>query len=286
MIATVLAAALAFTPQDATNAFAHASAFVAECTPRDAGTIRGRLAANWILDRVSILGADVRRDVFTAQTPKGDRSFTNLTCGFAAKPGEPWTILVSHYDTKPGANCPGANDGASTTGLLIALADAFVNREAPNGNVMLAWVDGEECMNSYDENDGFWGSKRMAAQFKGQGMDIRAVVCLDMLGDKDLKITIPSNVSGTLAKIVQHASRRAGLAEGTVVCIPEIVHDDHVAFMNAGYSAVNLIDFEYGSAPGLNDYWHTPKDTVDKLSVDSLQTTGRLVASLLTLLCR
>ena len=286
MIATVLAAALAFTPQDATNALAHASAFVEECTPRDAGTIRGRLAANWILDRVSILGADVRRDVFTAKTPKGDRSFTNLTCGFAAKPGEPWVVLVSHFDTKPGANCPGANDGASTTGLLIALADAFANREAPNGNVMLAWLDGEECMDSYGENDGFWGSKRMAAQFKEQGVDVRAVVCLDMLGDRDLKITIPSNCSETLAKIVQHAARRAELAEGTVVRIPEIVKDDHVAFMDAGYSAVNLIDFQYGSEPGLNDYWHTPKDTVDKLSVDSLQTAGRLVASLLNLLCR
>lgn len=286
MIATVLAAALAFTPQDATNALAHASAFVAECTPRDAGTIRGRIAANWILDRVSILGADVRRDVFTAKTPKGNRSFTNLTCGFAAKPNEPWTVLVSHFDTKPGLNCPGANDGASTTGLLIALADIFANREMPNGNVMLAWMDGEESMVSYGENDGFWGSKRMAVQFKEQGMDVRAVVCLDMLGDRDLKITIPSNGSETLTKIVQHAARRAGLPEGTVVCIPEIVHDDHVAFMEAGYSAVNLIDFEYGSAPGLNDYWHTPKDTVDKLSVESLQTAGRLVASLLNLLCR
>lgn len=286
MIATVLAAALAFTPQDATNALAHASDFVEECTPRDAGTIRGRLAANWILDRVSILGADVRRDIFTAKTPKGERSFTNLMCGFVAKPGEPWTVLVSHFDTKPGVNCPGANDGASTTGLLIALADLFANRQMPNGNVMLAWTDGEECMVAYGENDGFWGSKRMAAQFKDQGMDIRAVICLDMLGDKDLKITIPSNGSETLSKIALHAARRAGLAEGTVVRIPEIVHDDHAAFMDAGYSAIDLIDFDYGSAPGLNDYWHTPKDTVDKLSVDSLQTTGQLVAALLNLLCR
>lgn len=286
MIATVLAAALAFTPQDATNALTQASAFVGECTPRDAGTIRGRLAANWILDRVSGFGADVRRDVFVAKTPKGERSFTNLTCAFAAKPGEPWTVLVSHFDTKPGTGCPGANDGASTTGLLIALADLFCNRQAPDGNVMLAWTDGEESMVSYGEDDGFWGSKRMAARFKEQGLDVRSVVCLDMLGDRDLKITIPSNGSETLAKIVLHAARQAGLAEGTVVRIPEVVHDDHMAFMDAGYSAVNLIDFEYGSAPGLNDYWHTPKDTVDKLSVESLQTTGRLAVALLNILCR
>ncbi len=286
MIVPFLAAALVFSPHDATNALEQTAAFVEECTPRDAGTIRGRLASNWILDRVSLFGADIRRDRFTAMTPRGERTFTNLMCGFLVKPGEPWTVIVSHFDTKSGVSCPGANDGASTTGLLITLADLLTNRQAPSANVMLAWTDGEESMVSYGADDGFWGSRRMAATFKEQGLDVRAVICLDMLGDRDLRITIPSNGSETLARIALHAARRAGLPEGKVVRVPEVVQDDHVAFMDAGFSAIDLIDFEYGSAPGRNDYWHTPQDTVDKLSVDSFLTTGRLVVSLLNLLAR
>jgi hypothetical protein len=42
--------------------------------------------------------------------------------------------------------------------------------------------------------------------------------------------------------------------------------------------AIDLIDFAYGSAPGLNDYWHTPADTLDKLSAESLDLFGRVVA--------
>jgi len=59
------------------------------------------------------------------------------------------------------------------------------------------------------------------------------------------------------------------------------IYDDHQAFLNLGYPAVDLIDFDYGSQPGLNDYWHTVKDTTDKLSADSLLATGRIVLEMI-----
>ena len=62
---------------------------------------------------------------------------------------------------------------------------------------------------------------------------------------------------------------------------PLLVKDDHVAFLNLGFRAMDLIDFEYGSAPGLNDYWHTEKDTMDKVSVKSLETAGRLLVEII-----
>ena len=49
----------------------------------------------------------------------------------------------------------------------------------------------------------------------------------------------------------------------------------------AGMPAIDIIDFEYGSAGGQNDYWHTPQDTVDKLSIQSLGIVGRTVLRLL-----
>jgi len=276
----LLAAAFVFTPHDADLAFAKAAAFVDSCTPRDAGTIRGRIAANFIVDETSKTGADVRKDVFSAETPVGVRQFTNLTCEFRSGTDSKWVVLVSHYDTKTGVNCPGANDGASSSALLIALANALASRPKPNGNVMLLWTDGEECMRKYGPNDGLWGSKRAAERLRESGRDVRAVICLDMIGDGDLHIAVPANGTESLARITLHAARRAGLAD-LVSRIPEHVTDDHVPFLDNGFRAVDLIDFEYG--PG-NAYWHTPMDTMENVSKESLLKTGRLVAELLNIL--
>ena len=281
MLSIVLAAALEFTAQDAQLAYEKACELVENCTPRDAGTIRGRIAANRILDEASAAGADVRRDVFRAQTPLGEREFTNLYAEFkAADTNARWVVVVSHYDTKPGVACPGANDGASTSGLLIGLANAHSNWRTPKGNLMLVWTDGEECMSSYGPNDGFWGSKRAVEYLLSKDRKVQAVICVDMLGDRDLEISIPANVSPTLAKITVHAAKRAGYP-GLVKPIEELVKDDHVAFMERGFKAIDLIDFSYGPD---NSYWHTPQDTVDKISAESLLKSGKIVAELLNIL--
>ena len=281
MISVILSVALVFSPADAHAAHETAARFVKTCTPREAGTIRGRIAANFILDEASKRGADVLRDTFTAMTPKGERKLTNLYGEFKADGEKPWVVLVSHFDTKPGVNCPGANDGASTTALLIALAGILSDASPLPGNVMLVWTDGEECFEEYGEYDGFWGSKRAAERLAARKeMNVRAVICLDMLGDADLRISIPANGTPTLAKIAVHAARRIGCPD-LVGLMPEHVKDDHVAFLERGFKAIDLIDFEYG--PG-NSYWHTPDDTMDHVSEASLLKAGRLVTELLNIL--
>ena len=281
MLSLVLAAALEFTAQDAQLAYEKARELVEDCTPRDAGTIRGRIASNRILDAASAAGADVRRDVFRAPTPLGEREFTNLYAEFkSADTNARWVVVLSHYDTKPGVACPGANDGASTTGLLIGLANAYSNWQTPKGNLMLIWTDGEECMSSYGPNDGFWGSKRAAEYLLSKDRKVQAVICIDMLGDKDLEISIPANVSPTLAKIAAHAAKRAGYPE-LVKPIEELVKDDHVPFMERGFKSIDLIDFSYGPN---NSYWHTPQDTMDNISTESLLKSGKIVAELLNIL--
>lgn len=281
--AAILAAALAFGPEEARFAYDTAKDFVAKCTPRDAGTVRGRIAANYILDAASRTGADVALDRFVAETPKGKRNFTNLTAEFKTDPDGEWVVLVSHYDTKPGVRCPGANDGASTSALLVAMARALCSWRTPGGNVMLLWTDGEECMESYSDNDGLWGSKRAAKLLKESGRKVKAVVCLDMLGDADLSISLPRNTSPALRKIAFYAAKKAGL-EGRVAEISEYVLDDHVPFLKAGFKSVDLIDFAYGSAPGANDYWHTENDTVEHISEKSLLESGKLTAEILNVL--
>ena len=281
MLSLLLAAALEFTPQDAQLAFAKARELVEKCTPRDAGTSSGRSAAYYILDAASAAGGNVRRDMFKAKTPAGERELTNLYAEF--KSGDEsarWVVVVSHYDTKPGSGCPGANDGASTTGLLIGLVNAFTNWQTPKGNLLLVWTDGEECLSAYGPNDGLWGSRRAVEYLASKNRQVQAVICVDMLGDRDLQISIPANGSPTLAKIAVHAAKRAGYP-GLVKPIDELVKDDHVPFMEKGYKAIDLIDFSYGPN---NSYWHTPQDTMDKISEESLLKSGRLVAEMLNIL--
>ena len=282
MLSCLLAVALEFTAQDAHLAYDTARELVEDCTPRDAGTIRcGIVAANRILDMASAAGSNVRRDTFRAMTPKGEKSFTNLTAEFKCGDQDAkWVVLVSHYDTKPGCGCPGANDGAATSGLLVGIANAVSRQDDFKGNLLLIWTDGEECMENYSENDGFWGSKRAADQLQADGRKIQAVICMDMLGDKDLSISIPKNGSPILGKIVLQAAKRIGCPQ-LVKLSDDNVKDDHVAFMKKGYPAVDLIDFDYGPN---NSYWHTPEDTMDKLSEESLLKSGRLVVELLNIL--
>ena len=277
----LLSAALVFTQSDARVSFETARDLVACCTPRDAGTIRGRIAANRLLDAASASGADVRRDVFSAMTPKGVREFTNLYAQFKSDdPEARWVRLISHYDTKPGTGCPGANDGASTSGLLVGIANAFSNWETPRGNLLLVWTDGEECMESYSDGDGLWGSRRAAEYVAQRGMQVQAVVCLDMLGDRDLSISVPANGSAALAKIAVAAARRSGYP-GLVRLVSDHVKDDHAPFLEKGYKAIDLIDFSYGPE---NSYWHTSDDTVDKISEASLLKSGRVVAEMLNII--
>lgn len=283
MISLLVAASLVFSSGDAELAYNTAKTLVEKHTPRDSGTVRSQMAANYLLDAASMTGADVRLDRFVADTPKGSRMFVNLSAKFESNPDSSWVVLVSHYDTKHGVDCPGANDGASTSGLLVGMANALGSWRRPRGNVMLLWTDGEECMDDYTADDGLWGSRHAAEKLKQSGMKIKAVICVDMIGDRDLDIMIPANGDATLAKIAMHAARKAGHA-GKVSPSDVIVTDDHVPFMEAGYKAVDLIDFNFGSAPGLNDYWHTPSDTIDKISVESLKTSGEIVAKLLDLL--
>ena len=279
MLAALLSAALVFSPADARFAHQTAGELVSAHTPRDAGTARGRRAADFIFNEANATGLDARIVRFTDETPKGRRCFMNVVAEYRSNPTGEWSVVVSHYDTKPGTDCPGANDGASTSGLLVALAGALA-REKPDGNVMLVWTDGEECMDYYSDRDGFHGSKHAAASLKADGRPVKAVICADMLGDADLQIVIPHNATPELRTLVLGSAAKAGLSD-RVTSVPDLVKDDHVAFLRSGFPALDLIDFTYGSTPGKNDYWHTSADTMDHVSKDSLLVAGRLISAIL-----
>ncbi len=281
MIPLLLAALLQFTAADAEFAYTTTQEFVETCTPRDAGSVRGKAAANWILDHASAVGANVRKDTFQVSTPHGSRWMCNLEAEFPGNdPDARWVVLLSHYDTKPGISCPGANDGASTTALLISVARLFAYKHNRKGNLMLIWTDGEECVNEYGPKDGLWGAKRALSRLQASGKQIQSVICLDMLADQDLNISLPANADDRLRTIAVYAARKAGHPV-VVKKVEDLVKDDHLPFLEAGIPSVLLIDFDYGPD---NCYWHTPEDTIERLSQQSFLTSGQILLQLLNLL--
>lgn len=284
----LFAAPPSFGVADAAAAHAAVAGLVRRHSPRDAGTAEGLAAARWICEQARGRGAAAVLDRFDDVTPLGVRSFANVVAEFSGTAGGSgeWVVLMSHFDTTPngGRGFQGANDGASTSGLLIAISAALARAERLPFNVALVWTDGEECRVKYGPRDGFHGSRRLAAEYRRMGRRVKAAICLDMLGDRNLHVSVPANSTPALKALAVRAAKSAGMSDMVSVDDGLFISDDHVAFLDAGYPAIDFIDFEFGSAPGRNDYWHTPQDTMDKISQDSLHSSGRLVCAMLAIM--
>lgn len=264
------------------NAFAMTEKIVA-ITPRHSGTEGARQTAYLIKDLVEPYVDHVEIDAFDDPTPNGMMRFRNVIATRHGTGAEK-VILASHFDTMSGISdtFQGANDSGSSTGLLLELARAIHQQPRLPFTVVFAFFDGEECIVAYGPNDGLHGSKHYAKRLEDEGRltSVRAMIVLDMVGDRDLTITIPRNTSHELSAMAFEAARDEGVREKFRFFQGAII-DDHVPFYERGVPSLNLIDFEYGSAPGLNDYWHTEEDTLDKLSAESLETVGRVTLRIL-----
>jgi glutaminyl-peptide cyclotransferase len=247
-------------------------------SPRDSGTPAASRAAQHIAARMVELGYDAKVDLFLDRSPLGETPFFNVTAELKGEADE-WIVLGSHYDTKRGIpNFQGANDSGSSTGLLLELA-RVLRYKKPQCSILFAFFDGEECMVRYGANDGLHGSRHLATKLKAENRKVAGVVIVDMIGDKDLTLTMPTNVDYPLLGHVFDAAQEMG--ERDRVMMYGDILDDHCPFLDVGFPAIDLIDFRYGSAPGLNDYWHTSADSMDKLSGDSLQFMGDLVLNVI-----
>lgn len=267
------------------NALAEVAGFVA-VGPRVSGTEGSRRASAFLVQRLKDEGLEVEVDEFTEEVNGEEIVFRNVLVTLSAGVRESggMVVLASHYDTKGGIDdrFAGANDSGSSTGLLIELAKVL--KSVPNlpYDVLFAFLDGEECRIRYSNEDGLHGSRRLAAGLKRdkRADSVLAVVVLDMVGDRDLTVTLPRNCSSEMLGMVFDVSREQGVRSKFELAATAIV-DDHVPFINAGMPAVDIIDFHYGSSKGGNEYWHTVEDTMDKLSAESLEVVGRVVLGML-----
>jgi hypothetical protein len=271
---------IAWQQYSGTRAYEHVAKLVGY-GPRPAGSEALGRAATYIMTQLQDYGLTTEEQVFTAPTPYGPRQFRNVIARTRVQQGgQGRTIIIaSHYDTKLFTNITfvGANDGGSSTGTLLEIARVAADQP----NLWFVFFDGEEAVVQYSNDDGLWGSKFFVEDRKAKDgvKQIKAMILLDMVGDKNLNVI----VAGTLTQQVFDAARAAGFRDYFTYG-PNTVLDDHVPFMRAGVPAVDLIDFEFGSGPGLNDYWHTEKDTLDKLSPHSMEIVGQTTLRLIELL--
>jgi len=266
---------------DGQRAFAEVEALV-QFSPRDAGTENGRKAAEHILDRLEGLGIQAEIDTFKDATPVGEKTFNNVIGQIPGKTGK-WILLGSHFDTMPGIeNFQGANDSGSSTGVLLELARLLADTK-PDVGIRFAFFDGEEGIASYAPGDGLHGSRHMVKQLVDSGAvgNIDAMILLDMVGDKDLNLMVPYNSDRMLAKKLFKAAYITGHREYLSLSTQAYITDDHVPFLEAGVPAIDIIDFRFGSKPGLNDHWHTEADNLENIDTKSLQITGEIAMELL-----
>ena len=266
-------------------AFDRAAAFVA-LGAKHAGTDETRRAAAWIASALRDAGLAADIDEFSDATPEGEKLFRNVVCtipaaGAARGEKPPIVILGAHYDTKSGIeNFVGANDSASGVAALLALAPVLASSRLPF-ETRLLFFDGEEALRHYAPDDGLHGSRHAAAALaaKEAGRCV-AMILLDMIGDRDLRIDLERKTDKSLARRILRAAAKEGVRERFAVARGDFgLIDDHVPFRARGIPCADLIDFEYGE--GRTVFWHTTEDTLDKISAESLGTVLKVVERVL-----
>ena len=241
--------------------------------PRPIGSANHKKVENYILAHLK--GDDVEQDAFDIHPTEGALPVRNIIAKF---PGtrEGIIVIASHYDTNwPLRNTSyiGANDGASSSALLLEIADQLRGKKLEGYSIWLLWDDAEESMKlPWDDPESLYGVRHLADKWQADGTlkKIRAFLLEDMIGDADLNIEHDTNSTPWLEDMILKAATQLGY-QSHFFARTMGVTDDHMPFVEHGVPSADLIDFDYG----YNDvFHHTTDDTVDKLSPKSLEIVG------------
>ncbi|MGH8091874.1 MAG: M28 family peptidase [Chthoniobacterales bacterium] len=244
--------------------------------PRPAGSEALGKSRAYITQELERVDWKVREQSFKDETPRGPVNFVNLiaTYGGERSDRKPRFLLCSHYDTKifDSFTFVGANDGGSSTGALLEMARVLSLHPALAARVDLVFFDGEEAVEEFSATDGLYGSRHFARQLEESKNKhaYQSGVVWDMMGDRDLTITLPLDSPPALATGI-FAAADALRVRNYFTYYTDDVLDDHSPLNAIGIPTIDLIDFDYPP-------WHTAGDTMDKLSAESLQIVGAVTA--------
>ena len=239
--------------------------------PHPVGSDAIEKAREYIEAQLRHSGWQVTRQGFTEETPRGKVRFVNLIARFSGdgNAAAPSFLLCSHYDTKlfDAIRFVGANDGGSSTGLLLELARVIGGRPNMARKIELVFFDGEEAYENFSETDGLYGSRYFAKQLEADGAkQFRGGILFDMIGDRSLDITLPADSPPAMVRDVFAAAEALKLRNYFSYLDRDLI-DDHAPLNAIRIPTIDIIDFDYA-------WWHTADDTLDKISAQSLQIIG------------
>ena len=251
--------------------------------PRPIGSENHKKVEKYILAHLK--GDDVEQDSFDVHPAEGTFPVRNIIAKFpGARDGI--IVIASHYDTNwPLRNTSyiGANDGASSSALLLEIANQLRGKKLEGYSVWLLWDDAEESMKlPWDDPESLYGVRHLADQWQADGTlkKIKAFLLEDMIGDADLNIEHDTNSTAWLEDLILKAATQLGY-QSHFFARTMGVTDDHIPFVQHGVPSADLIDFDYG----YNDvFHHTSDDTVDKLSPNSLKIVGTVTLETIRLI--
>ena len=241
--------------------------------PHPPGSEAQKKVGAYIVDQLKSSNLEVQTHTFEPVTPHGHLQMTNIW-GVVNGKRDQVIILASHYDSKYFENFPfvGANDGASSSGLLLELARILAKRNRTDFTLWFVFFDGEEALLEWTSADSLYGSREFVKMLKrsNQLNTISALILLDMVGEKDLLFYKDGFSTAWLKNIIWMKAAELGHDDIFKTWGSVSVQDDHIPFVEEGIPVVNIIDLNYA-------YWHTSKDTPDRLSAENLEIVGNVV---------
>ena len=271
--------ALAPVPKfDSGRAWEHLRQLVA-IGPRPSGSPAIEQTRKYIKEQLAASGLTAVEQSWDDQTPLDKVHMVNLAVTIQGARKER-IVIAGHYDTKlyRQFRFVGASDGGSSAAFLIELARVLKTRKNAM-TIELLFLDGEEArLPEWGGTDNTYGSRHYVEMAKRDGSltSLKAMLLIDMIGDRDLDIRRDTNSTPWLSNVIWETARRQNLDD---YFIPDStrIEDDHLPFLAAGIPSVDIIDLDY-------EAWHTAKDTLDAVSARSLQVVGDVVlASLPTI---
>jgi len=254
---------------DGKRAFAHVARQVS-FGPHPSGSPAIAQVQDYLLSELKGYGCSVETDAFRSDTPVGRLPMKNFLVKI---PGEkPGVILLgTHYDTKILDNFVGADDGGSSTGLMLELARLLCPQHGKY-DVWIAFFDGEEAVKTWSNSDSRYGSRQMAARLaiSGDLKKVKAFLLADIVGGRTAVFKREASSTPALIDLMWNTAAKLGYS-GLFSSQGTSAEDDHDSFLKRDVPSVDVIgDFIN------NGYWHTPQDTLDKISAKTLGLTGHV----------
>jgi glutaminyl-peptide cyclotransferase len=239
---------------------------------------------DYIIGQLKSFGCAVDTDDFHAEAPIGTLPMKNVIAKIPGT-GQGIILLLTHYDTLRLDNFVGADDAGSSSGLMLEMARLLCAGPKRKYAVWIAFLDGEEdqqnfqtaqqAQNTWNNDETTFGSRELAARMglSGEIKNIKAVILADMIGQKNLQIERDTNSTAWLQSLVWKTADRLGYSK-TFSGEQSNIGDDHQPFLQRGVPALDVIDLNGYINEG---YWHSPQDTMDKLSPRSFSIVGHVI---------